>query len=177
MNKTKRIKIVIKSGFMTNKLGFTLIEMLVVISLIGILAAIALVSFGGSQKQARDTIRKSDMKQYQNALEAFANMANGLYPNRNTAGGTLIYQNLCNDLNTKLEPDIACIQDPKIPSDSTYYDYRYLSNGSGALGSTTATQYVLWAKIENVSATTYWFVCSTGKNSTSTSVPTLASCS
>ena len=46
--------------------AFTLIEMLVVISLIGILAALALVSFGVSQKQARDSARKSDLKTISN---------------------------------------------------------------------------------------------------------------
>jgi len=43
-----------------NSKAFTLIEMLVVISLIGILAALALASYAGTQKQARDTNRKSD---------------------------------------------------------------------------------------------------------------------
>ncbi len=48
--------------------AFTLIEMLVVISLIGILAALAMVSFSSVQKQARDTARKSDLKQIGNAV-------------------------------------------------------------------------------------------------------------
>jgi prepilin-type N-terminal cleavage/methylation domain-containing protein len=43
--------------------GFTLIELLVVISLIGLLAALALVSYIGVQKQGRDTQRKSDLRQ------------------------------------------------------------------------------------------------------------------
>ena len=66
----------------TNKLawGFTLIEILVVISIIGVLASLALVSFAGTQKQARDTQRKNDLKQYQTSLENFANNNSSLYP-------------------------------------------------------------------------------------------------
>jgi len=59
--------------------GFTLIELLVVISVIGILASIALVSFGPAQKQARDTQRKSDLKQIRTALELYYNDY-GYYP-------------------------------------------------------------------------------------------------
>lgn len=155
------------------KKGFTLIEMLVVISLIGILAALALVSFQNSQKQARDTQRKSDLRQYQNALESYGNMANGLYPHR--SAGASAYSQLCADLNTRIEPDMPCVQDPKNSSDTTF-DYRYLSNGSGAVGSATATQYILYGKVENASGTTYALYCSNGKVGTSTSAPNLTNC-
>jgi len=60
--------------------GFTLIELLIVISIIGILAAMVTISFMNTQRQARDTQRKSDLSQYRNALEAFASKNNGLFP-------------------------------------------------------------------------------------------------
>ncbi len=53
------------------KNGFTLVELLVVISIIGILAGIALVAFRSSQARSRDVQRKSDLKQTANALELF----------------------------------------------------------------------------------------------------------
>jgi len=153
--------------------GFTLIEMLVVISLIGILAALALVSFSSSQKQARDVVRKSDLKQYQTALETYANMASGFYPARTGANvSASVY--LCTDLNVKFEPDISCLEDPKYEvgvSGSPRYYYR--SNGTG--GTASATIYVLWAKLEN-KADTYWVVCSNGKNGESASTPDSGSC-
>lgn len=62
--------------------GFTLLELLVVISIIGILAGLVLASFTGVQKGARDTNRSSDIKQYQTSLEQFANENSGLYPSR-----------------------------------------------------------------------------------------------
>ena len=152
--------------------GFTLIEMLVVISLIGILAALALVSFTSSQKQARDVMRKSDLKQYQTVLESYANMASGFYPSRIAI--VAAYGSLCPDLNVKFEPDISCLEDPKydvaVPGSPRYY---YRSNGTN--GTASATVYVLWAKLEN-KTNTYWVVCSNGKNGESASVPSSASC-
>lgn len=152
--------------------GFTLIEMLVVISLIGMLAAIALVSFGGAQKQARDTTRKSDLKQYQTSLEVYANLTNGLYPSSNASGSAIdasTSTGLCGYLNNKLEPDITCSEDPKNASDSTFV-YRYAST-AGTAGSATATNYVIWAKMEGKSTTTYLVACSNGKIGTTTTLP------
>ena len=155
----------------TIKKGFTLIEMLVVISLIGILAALALVSFSSAQKQARDTSRRSDLKQYQSALEIYGNQASGLYPSRTAASSA--YSVLCSDLNAVLEPDISCSEDPKNASDATF-TYNFISNGTN--GTATATTYVLWGKLESKATTTYWIVCSNGKNGESTSTPTSSTC-
>jgi prepilin-type N-terminal cleavage/methylation domain-containing protein len=141
---------------MRKQLGFTLVELLVVISVIGVLASIVLVSFTGSQKQARDTQRKSDIKQYQLALENFANKNNGLYPRRNVTVSA--DTTLCNDLG-----QTACPSDPREARDATF-DYKYQSDGTASDGTPAATDYVLWGKIENVTATTYWVVCSNGKS-------------
>lgn len=151
--------------------AFTLIEMLVVVSLIGILAALALVSFGGAQKQARDTTRKSDLKQYQNALEIYGNLTSGIYPSRTSASSA--YTTLCSDLNVRLEPDITCSQDPKNASDSTFA-YNYITDGSN--GTVSATRYVLWGILENKTTTTYWVVCANGKTGESTTAPTSGVC-
>jgi prepilin-type N-terminal cleavage/methylation domain-containing protein len=154
------------------KKGFTLIEMLVVISLIGVLAAIALISFGSVQKSARDTTRKSDLKQYQTALEMYGNLTNGLFPEYPSVrvASTIV----CDMLNNKLEPNIICSEDPKSTTNGTY---SYLSSPFVLSGTATATNYVLWAKLENKTPTTYWFVCSNGRNGESTSTPTVAGCS
>ena len=143
--------------------GFTLVELLVVISIIGILAAIALVSFTSSQKQARDTVRKSDSKQYQLALENFANKGGGLYPQRPDGSGVLAWTTLCADISLT-----GCPQDPRYAKDTSFV-YQYQSDGSVSDGTAAATKYVIWTKVENVSATTYWIVCSDGKSGQSTS--------
>lgn len=53
--------------------GFTLIELLVVISIISLLSSIVLASLGSARSKARDTKRKSDLKQLQTALEIYHN--------------------------------------------------------------------------------------------------------
>lgn len=125
--------------------AFTLIEMLVVISIIGILAALSTISFTSSQKQARDTQRKSDLKMYQNALEVKANTNGGLYP------PTESIANLCIDLDMG-----NCVDDPKYDPDLAN-GYSYTSNGTAEF---TGTKYVLWANLEN--STNNWVVCSSG---------------
>jgi len=53
------------------KNAFTLLELLVVIGIIGILVALATVSYTATQAAARDSRRKQDMVAMQNALEQY----------------------------------------------------------------------------------------------------------
>jgi prepilin-type N-terminal cleavage/methylation domain-containing protein len=141
--------------------AFTLIELLVVISIIGILAGMVLVSFTSSQKQARDTSRKSDLSQYRTLLESFANKNNSLYPLYSSS--TPASGNPCTAMNTSLGLTGSCPEDPKYSVDSTYLQYQYQSDGTGSTGAASATQYVLWSKLENTT-NMYWVVCSTGRS-------------
>ncbi len=59
--------------------GFTLIEVLVVVAIIGILTAILIANYNDARKNSRDKIRKSDLKSLQLALELYK-AQNGRYP-------------------------------------------------------------------------------------------------
>lgn len=61
------------------KSGFTLIELLIVIAIIGILASLLMVNFIGIRQKARDSQRKSDLRQIQSALELYR-ADQGRYP-------------------------------------------------------------------------------------------------
>ena len=61
--------------------GFTLLELLVVISLIGLLTAIGVVNFQATNQRSRDGKRQADLEQLRTALEiARADSSNNTYP-------------------------------------------------------------------------------------------------
>lgn len=62
------------------KKGFTLMELLIVIALIGILVTMGVASYGTAQVKSRDSRRKTDMKVIQNAFEQYYSENNGDYP-------------------------------------------------------------------------------------------------
>ncbi len=51
--------------------GFTLVELLIVVGIIGVLATLLMANFIGVRQRARDAQRKSDLRQLQSALEIY----------------------------------------------------------------------------------------------------------
>ena len=68
-----------KNDFKSTGQGFTIVELLIVIVVIGILAAITIVAFNGVQQRARIAVLQSDMKNAATQLEQ-DNQQNGAYP-------------------------------------------------------------------------------------------------
>jgi len=68
-----------------NNKGFTLVELLVVMAILGILVTLIGGAFVSAQMRGRDAQRKSDLKQIANALELFYNDY-GHYPDADEAG-------------------------------------------------------------------------------------------
>lgn len=73
---------------MNTEKGFTLIELMVVIAIIGLLSSVVLTSLSQARIKARDARRLSDIRQVQTALEIF-NTTYGGYPFLYNVGGAL----------------------------------------------------------------------------------------
>jgi prepilin-type N-terminal cleavage/methylation domain-containing protein len=59
--------------------GFTLVEIVLVITIIGIFSTVAMSSFSDARAQARDKVRLASLQQLQLALELYKDK-NGVYP-------------------------------------------------------------------------------------------------
>lgn len=69
--KSKRLPL--KKGAILKRLGFTLVELLVVISIMGVLTVIVSASFRTIQMKSRDARRKSDINSIYKALNMYYN--------------------------------------------------------------------------------------------------------
>ncbi len=63
---------------MNNRKGFTLIEMLVVVAIIGLLSSVVVVGLSGARQKARDAKRLADIQQVMNSAEV--QFTNAGYP-------------------------------------------------------------------------------------------------
>jgi prepilin-type N-terminal cleavage/methylation domain-containing protein len=133
--------------------GFTLIELLVVVTIIAVIATAVLVNIvPSSLKRARDTERKSNLKQYQTALESYANNNTALYP---SAGTQVSVTTLCANSSSALYNYMSkCINDKKAG-----FTYTYTSD---------TLKWVLTSYLEL--SKNYWIVCSNGKSGTTASI-------
>jgi len=108
------------------KKGFTIIEMLIVVTIIAVLAGLILRGMGGALPKSRDARRLGDLKNIQNMLE--------LYYTKNNTYPTTLAQ-LATDLKTTL---------PKDPSTNSDYCYQALNQTLPNI----YTGYVLGAQLE-----------------------------
>ena len=81
--------------------GFTLVELLVVMLILGLLAAIAIPSFFNQRDKARDADAKSSARTAQTAVETYATDHNGSYLNADPAALQTIEPTL-NDVGARL---------------------------------------------------------------------------
>ncbi|HUS59773.1 MAG TPA: type II secretion system protein [Nevskiaceae bacterium] len=97
--------------------GFTLIELMVVMAVIGILAGLTLTGFTAARKTARDGQRKADLEQVRSALE-MCRSDTGSYP-----AGTLVSGN-----------NITCggATYMQIPNDPGGFRYYYTRTGASS---------------------------------------------
>ncbi len=78
----------------TNRIGqeaFTLVELLLVLTILGILAALVVPKMVGRSEQARQTAARTDIATFGTALDAFE-VDNGYYPKGKGGLGDLVVQ-------------------------------------------------------------------------------------
>lgn len=139
--------------------GFTIVELLIVIVVITILAAITIVAYNGIQGRARDARRQNDVAAITQALELYY-LDNGKYPT--SSGSTAINVSWSTtadsswpNLVTQLRPYISNLPTDPISTAGAGlyggYDYSYYSdppNGGNFCGTTNNQMYILVYKQE-----------------------------
>ena len=117
------------SSFRTKERGFTIVELLIVIVVIAILAAIVIVAYTGIQDRARYTQKRSDIETLQKLVESYA-AQNGQYP---VTVGWNYQRRDGNNFIPGIVPEFAATL-PQVtdgPTGSAYNNtYIYTSNGT-----------------------------------------------
>lgn len=99
-----------KNTLSSGRQAFTLIEIIVSVTIIMVLTAIGVVSYVSINKNARNAKRRGDIEQIRSALEMYRS-DNGYYPARNATMGLAT-----NLLTNPVTPSFATYMSP-IPSD------------------------------------------------------------
>jgi prepilin-type N-terminal cleavage/methylation domain-containing protein len=115
------------------KKGFTLIELMVVVVIIGILAAIAIPNFISMQRRAKEASVKNNMHTLQLAAEDFSTLSEGVYAadcgqdvNGATGGIVNLPQSISGGLVAGLQPQIpnnllpATFRNPVVAANNSF---------------------------------------------------------
>lgn len=123
-----------------NTSGFTIVELLIVIVVIAILAAISIVAYTGIQQRARDSERKAELQTIATAVEMYY-AANGNYPM--SSGWCTQISNTTSGYDAAFRNELSEFL-PEIPYDPLYQNtpqaYFYRNIGD--------TSYYLYAELE-----------------------------
>jgi prepilin-type N-terminal cleavage/methylation domain-containing protein len=146
--------------------GFTIVELLIVIVIIGILATLVIVTFSGVQQKARDSERKTDINAIAGQLEAaYANK--GYYP------GIAGFNDATTRSDLEIRIDLKALADPKAPATQSLtagatptptnkpanptYNYYYTTSGCTGTGvAEQCTGYVVYAYLEGTDPTSVY---------------------
>jgi general secretion pathway protein G len=127
--------------------GFTLVELIVVIAIIGILTGLVVTNLSGARERARDARRKADLRAIRDALQLYQNDY-GRFPSNSGAGEILG----CGAAGTSAcafgtafsaNGNVYMGRIPQDPLNRSTYVYRYAANAT--------VDYLLTTNLENIS--------------------------
>lgn len=135
--------------------GFTVIELLIVILVIGILAALVISTYSGVQVKERNSTRQTDIQVIQTQLEAYYSQ-NGYYPSLNNINNAAWRtKNMTNLKSSNLVDPSAKNKDTNVailvstPTKGAYaYDVTDSDGDSCETNQTTCAKYTLTATFE-----------------------------
>ncbi len=129
--------------------AFTLIEILVVVTIIGVLITAATVSYTSLNKSSRDSRRKADIENIRAAVEQYRS-DNDTYP-------ASITFSCASPGNLSNGPTTYLTKIPNDPKCASGQNYSYVPVGNGGVGcdgtTTPCTNYAIGATLENTSST------------------------
>ena len=113
---------------MKNKKGFTLIEIMVVVIILGLLAGIVLPRILGQEEKAKVGVAKTQIRSLEGALDAFK-LDNGFYPTTDQGLSALIKKPEVGRIPEKWKEG-GYLKPARIPKDPWGKDYLYFSPGN-----------------------------------------------
>lgn len=122
--------------------GFSLIQLLVVIAIIGVLSSVVLANMSQAKMKARDAQRMSDMENIQLALRLYKD-ANGAYPEFDS--GVVIGEG--GGLDALLLPYLSKVPADPLTASGTTYRYWYDSDYVCATGAHNTILFVQTAEL------------------------------
>jgi type II secretion system protein G len=162
-----------KKAWAQQQRGFTIVELLIVIVIIGILAAITIVAYNGIQTRAKNTQRQSDIVTIAKALEVYY-ADKGQYPAG--SGSTTInaswsttadasWQNLVTTMRpyvSTLPPDPTSTPGGNVTgSTANIYNYAYYANTSTFCGAQPYQMYIIVYRVDGAQQNYFEGNCST----------------
>lgn len=131
----------------TNKKGFTLIEILIVVGIIGLLASVVLSGLGSVRGRGRDTRRVADLRQVQQGLELYYTRCQRYPGGPATSGSSCGSGNPTTWQSLRTTLTGSGLGVTSVPSDPIYSDdstdgYKYAVSGDGQ-------EYILQATLED----------------------------
>jgi general secretion pathway protein G len=119
-SKQEHLATILGVSEMKAKSGFTLVEILIVVVILGILAAIVIPQFTEASTEAKVSSLVSDLQTMRSQIELYKIQHNDLYPGQDAAGGDIAADNFVADLTGYTTVDGAAAA---APGDGVYGPY------------------------------------------------------